>query len=138
MAHLENERIANEKNEERQERLAEQKRLKEQQEYERVRKEHFAKLKEVAGVPDFTIEWNATKHELVVLLTEDTIAALKAHPAFLEVKWNDENGDGDIEIYTEKEVSSGVMRIPVTKRNVNHFRNGNALRVTALVDSDGS
>eukprot|EP01083_Nonionella_stella_P104203 298344_1 len=138
MAFLEEDRNANELKEQLLREKNKKDRLAKEQEDERVRKEHFAKLKNVADVPDFNIEWDATKNELVVQLTEDTIAALKANPAYLEVQWNNENGDGEMEFFTTQEVPGGVMRIPVTKRNVKDFRNGNALRVTALADFDGS
>eukprot|EP01083_Nonionella_stella_P070044 187135_1 len=138
MAFLEEDRNANELKEQLLREKNKKDRLAKEQEDERVRKEHFAKLKEVIGVPEFNIEWDATKNELVVQLTEDTIAALKANPAYLEVQWNNENGDGEMEFFTTQEVPGGVMRIPVTKRNVKDFRNGNALRVTALADFDGS
>eukprot|EP01083_Nonionella_stella_P205633 748655_1 len=138
MAHLENERIANEKNEERRRDEQEKTRVAKAMEEERVRKEHFAKLKEVADVPDFNIEWDATKNELVVRLTKETIAALNINPAHLEVQREDENDDWGLwYIFNTEEASSGEKRIPVTKYNVKDFRNGSALRVV-VVDSDGS
>eukprot|EP01083_Nonionella_stella_P104200 298338_1 len=138
MAHLENERIANEKNEERRRDEQEKTRVAKAMEEERVRKEHFAKLKEVIGVPDFNIEWDATKNELVLQLTKETIAALNINPAHLEVQREDENDDWGLwYIFNTEEASSGEKRIPVTKYNVKDFRNGSALRVV-VVDSDGS
>eukprot|EP01083_Nonionella_stella_P070046 187139_1 len=137
-AHLENERIANEKNEERRRDEQEKTRVAKAMEEERVRKEHFAKLKEVIGVPEFNIEWDATKNELVLQLTKETIAALNINPAHLEVQREDENDDWGLwYIFNTEEASSGEKRIPVTKYNVKDFRNGSALRVV-VVDSDGS
>eukprot|EP01083_Nonionella_stella_P104201 298339_1 len=138
IAYTKKERIAKALEDERQERLAEQQRLKEEQDEARRRKAHFAKLKEVIGVPDFNIEWDATKNELVVRLTKETIAALNINPAHLEVQREDENDDWGLwYIFNTEEASSGEKRIPVTKYNVKDFRNGSALRVV-VVDSDGS